>query len=313
MQEDNKYKISILIISYNQENEIVHALDSILRQKDYGLHEIVVCDDCSKDKTWSIVESYVNKYKGVIRAYRNEPNLGIYDNEQKLLSLRGDADFFSELAGDDELCDGWFAKIQSFVNQNRIDPEISPVAIYSDWKIVSPSGNEKVFYQDKVMSSENLVSLAIRGVISPRSVMMTKALVDKFIPVDTSHGLPTAEMRYDLQIPYFAERAYYCPHIASIYYSELGISTTTHSLEYDKLRLYNYETIEEIFNFDIKDSYLIKSRRYSILFLLNKSLANYLKSIYFYIKSIKKICRPSYMQVYRIYRSLLCTGLFRNR
>ena len=65
-------KISVLIVTYKQADIIGRNLDSILEQKDDGLFEIVICDDCSPDNNWEIISEYVKKYPSIIRAYRNE-------------------------------------------------------------------------------------------------------------------------------------------------------------------------------------------------------------------------------------------------
>ena len=49
-------RINILLITYNQENLIRRTLDSILCQKEIGINNIVVNDDCSKDNTWEILK-----------------------------------------------------------------------------------------------------------------------------------------------------------------------------------------------------------------------------------------------------------------
>ena len=106
--------ITALVITYNQEDVIGRALDSILQQKEWGLKEIVVCDDCSTDRNWEVIQTYAHNYPQYIRAYRNNPNLGIYNNLEKVISLRGDAGVFVSLAGDDVYYNGYFkAKIWS--------------------------------------------------------------------------------------------------------------------------------------------------------------------------------------------------------
>ena len=56
-------RISVVIITYKQQDLISRAIDSVLCQKEYGLKEIVISDDCSPDNTWSVLNNYSNKYR----------------------------------------------------------------------------------------------------------------------------------------------------------------------------------------------------------------------------------------------------------
>lgn len=77
--------ISIAVASYNGEKYIREQLDSILNQTIQDF-EVVVCDDASTDRTWSILEEYKEKDKR-FRIYKNEVNLGFKKNFEKAISL----------------------------------------------------------------------------------------------------------------------------------------------------------------------------------------------------------------------------------
>ena len=66
-------KISIIMAVYNCEETISEAIDSILAQT-YNNWEFIICDDCSTDKTYAIVESYQQKYPNKIVFVKNETN-----------------------------------------------------------------------------------------------------------------------------------------------------------------------------------------------------------------------------------------------
>lgn len=79
--------ISIALTAYNGQKYIEEQLNSILNQTIQNF-EIVICDDCSTDNTWNIIEQYATK-DSRIRSYRNEKNLGFVKNFEKAISLCG--------------------------------------------------------------------------------------------------------------------------------------------------------------------------------------------------------------------------------
>ena len=77
--------ISIAMATYNGAKYIREQLDSILMQSIHDF-ELVVCDDCSTDETWSIIQEYASKDVR-IQTFRNEKNLGYRKNFEGLLKL----------------------------------------------------------------------------------------------------------------------------------------------------------------------------------------------------------------------------------
>ena len=71
-----KPKVSICIVTYNQQNFISDALSSALSQKTDFDYEIIVGDDNSTDNTKIIISEYQKKYPKIIKpVYNNTPNL----------------------------------------------------------------------------------------------------------------------------------------------------------------------------------------------------------------------------------------------
>ena len=93
--------MSFLMITYNQEKTIEQALKSALAQ-DYPNLEIVVCDDCSKDRTYEIATKIAADYEGPFKIilHRNDPNLGIGANFHKAFTLAS-GEWLFMAAGDD--------------------------------------------------------------------------------------------------------------------------------------------------------------------------------------------------------------------
>lgn len=69
--------------TFNGEKYIKQQLDSILAQS-YQDFELIICDDCSSDKTVEIINDYSDSR---IKLYENKQNLGFKNNFQKAVSL----------------------------------------------------------------------------------------------------------------------------------------------------------------------------------------------------------------------------------
>lgn len=77
--------VSIAMATYNGEKYLHEQIDSILRQT-FNNIEIVICDDCSTDNTWDILQQYAGK-DSRFHVYRNDQNLGFIKNFEKAISL----------------------------------------------------------------------------------------------------------------------------------------------------------------------------------------------------------------------------------
>lgn len=82
--ENNLPLVSILMTAYNREKYIAQAIESILTST-YKNFELIIVDDCSKDKTVEIAKGYAQK-DSRIKVYINEKNLGDYPNRNKAAS-----------------------------------------------------------------------------------------------------------------------------------------------------------------------------------------------------------------------------------
>jgi len=84
----DKPLISFSISCYNQESFIREAVEGAFSQT-YSPLEIIISDDCSKDRTFEIVQQMAAAYKGphTVRLNRNERNLGISGNANRVSAL----------------------------------------------------------------------------------------------------------------------------------------------------------------------------------------------------------------------------------
>lgn len=114
----NKLLLSVLVITYNQENYIKQTLDSIISQKHDFPYEIVIGEDCSTDNTRNIIKEYELQYPDIIKPIYNEHNLGLLKNFFNTLS-HCSGKYIMECAGDDYWLPGKVKKQISFMEKHK--------------------------------------------------------------------------------------------------------------------------------------------------------------------------------------------------
>lgn len=80
-----KPAVTVLMPAYNAERYIQAAIESILSQT-FSNFVFIICDDCSTDSTWKIIETYALK-DNRIKPIKNDSNLGIAGTRNKLVIL----------------------------------------------------------------------------------------------------------------------------------------------------------------------------------------------------------------------------------
>lgn len=73
-------KVSVLMVTYNHENFIAQAIESVLMQETDFEYELVIGEDCSTDNTRQIVLDFARRYPKQIRLLLPERNLGAHKN-----------------------------------------------------------------------------------------------------------------------------------------------------------------------------------------------------------------------------------------
>lgn len=106
--------IGVCIVTYNQEQYIAQAIESVLAQVDCG-HNVVayIGNDCSTDKTGAICDEIAKRVNELgnermrVKVIHNEQNLGLVGNTMNLLDImrKDGCDYIAMLDGDDYWCD----------------------------------------------------------------------------------------------------------------------------------------------------------------------------------------------------------------
>lgn len=133
---DEKTKISVAVITYNQQETIRQTLDSILMQKGNFDLELVIGEDCSTDSTRAICEEYtVHHTPYTIRLLPSQKNLGIMANFARVMKACT-GDYVAICAGDDYWCDEY--KLQKQLDYFKTHPEVGVVST-SGYKLLVKS------------------------------------------------------------------------------------------------------------------------------------------------------------------------------
>ena len=125
--------IGVCIVTYNQEQYIAQAIDSVLMQESCG-HEVVayVGNDCSTDRTGEICHRYAVQYPGKVKVLDNKMNLGLVGNTMNLLDLmrKDGCEFIAMLDGDDYWSDP--KKLQKQIEYFNVHSDYGLVHTYVD-------------------------------------------------------------------------------------------------------------------------------------------------------------------------------------
>lgn len=280
-------KISVIIICYNQEKVISRTLDSLLSQKDY-IYEICVSDDCSKDRTWDVLQDYSLRYPGLFVLNRNEVNIGIFENIEKTWTMPS-GEVIYRVAGDDECGAGWLKRVCDFISEKSIDYKRDLFCIYGDYKVLYPNKDSFIFKNDAITTGIDAVRLSIRGIIGNRSACFSRKLYDRYEKVSQGRSF-IPESAQDRQLQLFAERNYYLPFVGNIYYAQIGINVHFNPKiqeEREYVEDYARKFIESHgFSFPRKDLFFIRYKTEKAKSYKDRSIKHRLLVAWLYIKSI---------------------------
>ena len=123
--------ISIIIVTYNSEEDIKGCLDSLLVEN-FSQYEIIVVDNASKDKTIEILRPYKDKisiiYNSKNLAYAEANNIGFRNSSGKYIFL---------LNPDTKVIKGSLKTMFDFMEKNKDVSALCPLVLNPDGSIQS--------------------------------------------------------------------------------------------------------------------------------------------------------------------------------
>lgn len=118
-------KASVLICSYNHENFIEKALESVLNQKTEYSFEVIVADDASTDQTQNIIRTYQKKYpEKMKKCILRSQNVGIGNNYYDALT-QVDGEYLAICDGDD-----------CWIDENKLQKQIDFLEANREYTVV---------------------------------------------------------------------------------------------------------------------------------------------------------------------------------
>ncbi|MFA7042808.1 MAG: glycosyltransferase [Bacteroidales bacterium] len=169
--------VSIICTAYNHEPYIKDALNGFIIQKTNFKFEVLISDDCSTDRTATIIKSYVDKYPGIFIPFYHEQNL-----------YSQGIDFSDELYGNSKgkyiaLCEGddyWIdpLKLQKQVDFMESHPDYG--LVHTNYKIVDEK-NDFLPKFDRKWASGNVFEQVYNKdyhIVTP-SVLFKKKMYDE--------------------------------------------------------------------------------------------------------------------------------------
>ncbi|MFS0756795.1 glycosyltransferase [Noviherbaspirillum sp. 1P10PC] len=109
-------KVSVCVVTYNQERYIAKCLQSIVDQETDFPFEVIVGDDASTDGTRAIVRDFAERYPGKVTAVLHETNVGPTQNYLSVHNLARGA-YVAHVDGDDYCLPGKLARLASHLDQ----------------------------------------------------------------------------------------------------------------------------------------------------------------------------------------------------
>ncbi len=100
-QSEKPPKVSVCVITYNQEKYIRQCLQSIVDQKTDFYFEVIVGDDCSIDGTRAIIKEFTDKYPEIIKPIYQEKNIGSGGYNFLTVHRAARGDYVAHIDGDD--------------------------------------------------------------------------------------------------------------------------------------------------------------------------------------------------------------------
>jgi len=168
--------VSVVCITYNQENFIKDALDGLAVQKTDFPFEIIIGDDKSTDNTPKIILKYADKYPDIIKPILRPKNLGVNKNFVAMLK-EASGKYIAFCEGDDYWIDPNKLQLQIDYMENHPKCDL----VYTDLNFLySETGEVKQsVYENNIISRPKSLEEHLHGgYIAPCTWLFRKSALN---------------------------------------------------------------------------------------------------------------------------------------
>lgn len=294
------------MITYNQEDLVSIALDSVMNQ-DTLPYEVLISDDCSTDNTFNIIKEYETKYPNIIKAFRQEKNLGLFGNWNSIYR-KATGDIISALAGDDYYKPGLFTSLNKIIESKGLDPINDEFIIIFNTIHLEKNGKETLFNNYQIRNN-NPFKERLRYGISFREVGISINLWNKIEPIKEDLG-HMADWIFGFDQIVKCKKFIFVDEAYSVYRLNTGVTKTVLQRA-SKSKYLESDIVLKILSEKYKDKFDFWDKLYFRLVMLknerhtNGDINTYIKYIIYYVLNIISFNDSKNNRLIKQWKSLL--------
>lgn len=136
---DKETRVSVCVVTYNQENYIRQCLQSIVDQETDFNFEVIVADDLSSDGTREIIQEFTDRFPEIVKPIFHEVNLGAYRNFVYVHEC-AQSQYVAHMDGDDFMLPGKLsAQVSCLDNNSDVSFAVHAVEVIGTNEVIGGS------------------------------------------------------------------------------------------------------------------------------------------------------------------------------
>src|ERR1035437_546330 len=155
MKQEDRPKVSVCVVTYNQIKYIRQCLQSIVDQETDFVFEVIVEDDFSTDGTRVIVAEFAERYPRIIKPVFLKKNVGPFIN-YKLAHEKATGLYVAHIDGDDYMLPGKLKRQVEILDNN---PEIAIACHLMKGEGDIPIASENNLHHPRIGNTNTLIEI----------------------------------------------------------------------------------------------------------------------------------------------------------